>query len=258
MNYRISLNAFLALGVMCLFTAGCAAQGLFPSTQTKAEPQQGSTTIQQGSATTQQGVAGQAHPALANPALANEKAPEIFYARFETSKGDYVIKVTRAWSPNGADRFYNLMKIGYFKDVAIFRAVPGFMYQFGIHGDPAVSAKWSDANIKDDAAGAKSNLPYTITFAKTGRPNSRSTQMFINLGKNDFLDGQGFTPFGEVVEGKQVVDAINTQYGENKPADNVQGNFKRGGNAYIFKQFPNLDKIKSVTQAQPNPRGQGR
>jgi peptidyl-prolyl cis-trans isomerase A (cyclophilin A) len=250
MNYRTSLNAFLALCVMCLFTTGCAAQGLFPSTQTSSNSSENQT--QQGSATTQQPAVGQAHPALANPALAKETAPEVFYARFETSKGDYVIKVNRAWSPAGADRFYNLMKIGYFKDIAIFRAVPGFMYQFGIHGDPAVSAKWSDANIKDDnPAAPKSNLPYTITFAKTGAPNSRSTQMFVNLGKNDFLDSQGFTPFGEVVEGKQVVDKINTQYGENKPADNVQGNFKRGGNAYIFNQFPNIDKIISVTEVQP-------
>lgn len=187
----------------------------------------------------------QEHPGLRDPSQANEKAPDQFKVRFETTKGNFVLEINRNASPNGVDRFYNLAKIGYFKDIAIFRAVKGFMFQFGIHGNPAISAKWSEANIKDDPGAKMSNTPGTICFAQTGAPNSRSTQMFINLANNSFLDSQGFTPFGKVVEGLEVVAKINTEYGENK--GDVQGNFKQQGNNYILKQFPNLDLIKSVT-----------
>ena len=188
------------------------------------------------------------HPALKDPSLANEEAPEKFRVKFSTTKGDYTVEVNRAWSPNGADRFYNLVKIGYFQDVAIFRAIKGFMYQFGIHGDPAVSRVWSDANITDDPNAGISNAPGTICFAKTGAPNSRSTQMFVNLGNNASLDGLGFTPFGEVVEGMDVVRKINTEYGENR--GNVQGDFKDKGNAFIMMKYPNIDFIKSATFVQ--------
>lgn len=186
------------------------------------------------------------HPGMLQPSAANEKAPDVFRVKVATTKGDFVLECHRDWSPNGADRFYNLCKIGYMKEIAFFRAVEGFMFQFGIHGDPAVNDKWSEANIQDDPGVASvSNQKGFITFAKTGRPNSRSTQMFINLGDNSFLDDQGFTPFGKVVEGMEVIDKINTEYGENR--GNVQGEFKLKGNDYIKQKFPNIDFIKSVT-----------
>ncbi len=236
MKRTISLQSLLALCLTLTLTNGCAAQGgsffgQSPSAQnvsTTANPQD-----------------GVAHPALLDPSKATEQAPENFKVKVETTKGDFVISIAREASPNGVDRFYNLVKIGYFKDIAIFRAVNGFMFQFGIHGDPAVSDKWAEANINDDANVGVSNVPGTICFAKTGAPNSRSTQMFINLGNNSFLDDQGFTPFGKVTEGLEVVGKINTEYGENK--GDVQGEFKQKGNQYILKKFPNIDLIKSVT-----------
>ena len=201
-----------------------------------------------GAALNQAGSATQVaapHPALKDHTLATDKAPEQFKVKFTTTKGDFVIQVNRAWSPNGADRFYNLVKIGYFQDIAIFRAIKGFMFQFGIHGDPKVSKVWSKAEIPDDPNAGITNAPGTICFAKTGAPDSRSTQMFVNLGNNGPLDKQGFTPFGNVVEGMDVVKKINTEYGENR--GNVQGEFKRLGNEFILRKYPNIDLIKSVT-----------
>ncbi len=182
--------------------------------------------------------------ALPGPREAQEKAPDEFKVKFVTTKGDFIVHVKRSSSPNGADRFYNLVKIGYFRDIAIFRAIEGFMFQFGIHGDPAVNSVWSEAKINDDPPGDLSNVPGTITFAKTSRPNSRSVQFFINLGDNNGLDRQGFTPFGRVVEGMDIVNSINTEYGEN--AGDVQGRFQAQGNAFIQERYPRLDYIKSV------------
>lgn len=186
------------------------------------------------------------HPAMLDPSIATQTAPETFKVKFETTKGDFVMQINRDWAPNGVDRFYNMVDIGYFKDIVIFRAVPRFMFQFGIHGDPKVNAVWKDANIRDDKNVRKSNQPGVICFAHAG-PNTRSTQMFINLGNNNRLD-RDFTPFGEVVEGMEVVRKINTEYGEN-PGD-VQPNFQAKGNDYILNRFPNLDIIKSVTLVQ--------
>ncbi len=179
--------------------------------------------------------------AYADPAKLTEKAPETFKAQFDTTKGKFVVEITRALAPTGADRFYNLVKSGYFKDLAFFRVVPGFMVQFGIHGDPNISAKWREANIPDDAVKG-SNTRGTITFATAG-PNTRTTQLFINFGNNTFLDGQGFSPFGKVVEGMDVVDKINSEYGETPN----QGQIQMEGNDYLKKNFPNLDYIKSAT-----------
>src|ERR1051325_2912875 len=178
-----------------------------------------------------------------NPAKLTEKAPESFKVRFDTTKGSFTIAATRSLAPNGADRFYNLVRSGYFKDIAFFRVVPGFMCQFGIHGDPAVSAKWHEANIPDDSVKG-SNTRGTITFATAG-PNTRTTQLFINFGDNVNLDRMGFSPFGKVVEGMEVVDKINGEYGENPPY--VQGRLHAEGNAFLKKEFPNLDYIKSAT-----------
>jgi peptidyl-prolyl cis-trans isomerase A (cyclophilin A) len=178
---------------------------------------------------------------LMNPAQMTEKAPEKFQAKFETSKGEFIVDVTRAWSPNGADRFYNLVKNGYFDNCRFFRVVNNFMVQFGINGDPKISAAWQAANIPDDKP-KESNLRGYITFATAGA-NTRTTQLFINFVDNKFLDSQGFTPFGKVSKGMSVVDSINGEYGE-KPQ---QGQIQMKGNAYLQANFPNLDYIKSAT-----------
>ena len=186
-------------------------------------------------------------PSFADPGKLAEKAPDTFKAQFNTTKGKFVIEVTRSLSPNGADRFYNLVRSGYFTDVEFFRVIPGFMCQFGIHGDPAVSAKWRDANIPDDPVKG-SNTRGTITFATAG-PGTRTTQLFINFVDNANLDGMGFSPFGKVVEGMAIVDKINGEYGEGAPGGNgpSQGRIQMEGNAYLKKDFPNLDYIKSAS-----------
>jgi peptidyl-prolyl cis-trans isomerase A (cyclophilin A) len=188
-----------------------------------------------------------ASPSFADPSKLTEKAPDTFKAQFDTTKGKFTIEVTRALSPNGADRFYNLVRSGYFKDIAFFRVIPGFMCQFGIHGDPAVAAKWRDANISDDPVKG-SNTRGAITFATAG-PNTRTTQLFINFGDNARLDGMGFSPFGKVSDGMDVVDKINGEYGEGAPGGMGpdQGRVQNEGNAYLKKDFPNLDYIKSAT-----------
>jgi peptidyl-prolyl cis-trans isomerase A (cyclophilin A) len=218
-----SINLFCAFG---LFAAAFASQGQDTNKDAKPQP---------------------ALPAFTDPAKLTEKAPEAFKVQFDTTKGNFTIEVNRSLSPNGADRFYNLVRSGYFKDIAFFRVIPGFMCQFGIHGDPSVSAKWRDANINDDPVKG-SNMRGTITFATAG-PNTRTTQLFINFGDNTRLDGMGFSPFGKVTEGMDVVDKINAEYGEGAPGgrgpaqDRIQGE----GNAYLKKDFPNLDYIKSAT-----------
>ena len=188
-----------------------------------------------------------ASPGFTDPAKLTGPAPETFKAQFDTTKGKFTIEVTRSLSPNGADRFYNLVRSGYFKDVAFFRVIPGFMCQFGIHGDPGVSAKWRAAAIADDPVKG-SNTRGTITFATAG-PNTRTTQLFINFADNINLNGMGFSPFGKVTEGMDVVDKINGEYGEGAPRGGGpnQGRVQAEGNTYMKKDFPNLDYIKSAT-----------
>jgi peptidyl-prolyl cis-trans isomerase A (cyclophilin A) len=178
---------------------------------------------------------------LMNPAQLKETAPDKFQVKFDTSKGEFIVEVTRAWAPNGADRFYNLVKNGYYDNCRFFRVVENFMVQFGIHGDPKISRFWRSANIPDDKPKESNSRGY-ITFA-TGGPNTRTTQLFINFKDNSFLDNQGFTPFGKVTKGMNVVDSIYNKYGE-KPD---QGRIQMEGNAYLEKAFPNLDYIKSAT-----------
>jgi len=190
------------------------------------------------------------HPGLLDPAEASEKAPELFRAKFETTGGDVVLEIHRDWAPRGADRFYNLVKIGFFSDIAIFRVIQQpnpFMAQFGIHGDPKISAVWDKARIQDDPVG-QSNSRGRITFATSG-PNTRTTQFFISFSDNSFLDGQGFSPFGEVVEGMDVVDAFNSEYGEGPPRGMGpnQGLLTRQGNSYLKQQYPRLDYIKKAS-----------
>ena len=187
-------------------------------------------------------------PGFGDPAKLTEEAPATFQAQFDTTKGKFTIEVTRSLSPNGADRFYNLVRSGYFKDIAFFRVVPGFMCQFGIHGDPSVTAKWNGARISDDPV-VGSNKRGTISFAKGG-PNTRTSQLFINFRDNTRLDSMGFPPFGKVVEGMDVVDKINGEYGDMPQQDGSGPNpdlIARQGNAYLKKNFPNLDYIKSAT-----------
>ena len=185
--------------------------------------------------------------ALRTPAKLKETAPATFRADFDTSVGPFVIEVTRAWAPNGADRFYNLVKYGYFDGGRFFRVIPKFMVQFGIHGDPKLNAVWREANLKDDPV-TQSNKRGFVTFATSG-PNSRTTQLFINFGDNSFLDKDGFAPFGQVVSGMEVVDKINAEHGQTPNQMLIQSQ----GNAYLAQAFPRLDYIKTARLAKPTP-----
>ena len=171
-----------------------------------------------------------------------EKAPDVFKVKFECSNGDIVVEVHKDWAPIGAEHFYELAKMGFYDGVRFFRVVPGFMVQFGISGDPEMTRKVGSKNIKDDPV-KQSNMPGMMTYAKTAAPNSRSTQLFINTGNNQFLDGQGFAPFARVIEGLDVVKNINAEYRE-KPNQMM---IRTQGNEYLKKNFPNLDYIKKVT-----------
>jgi peptidyl-prolyl cis-trans isomerase A (cyclophilin A) len=181
------------------------------------------------------------NPALRTPAKLKDVAPATFRANFETSIGAFVVEVTRAWAPKGADRFYNLVKYGYFDGNRFFRVIPNFMVQFGINGDPKLNAAWSEANIGDDPV-TQSNKRGYITFATRG-PNTRTTQLFINFRDNTGLDPQGFAPFGQVVSGMEIVDKINAEHRETPD----QGLIQSQGNAYLMKQFPRLDFIKKAS-----------
>jgi peptidyl-prolyl cis-trans isomerase A (cyclophilin A) len=182
-----------------------------------------------------------------DPAKATAEAPAVYKVKMATTRGDFVIEVHRDWAPNGADRFYNLVKMGYFTDVAFFRVIKGFMVQFGIHGDPEVNRTWHAANIKDDPAGKQSNARGMVTFATAG-PNTRTTQLFINYGDNGRLDGMGFAPIGKVVSGMDVVDALEGMYGEGAPRGGgpAQDRLQNEGNAYLKASFPKLDYLKSA------------
>jgi peptidyl-prolyl cis-trans isomerase A (cyclophilin A) len=187
---------------------------------------------------------------LRTPAAFTEKAPATYKVTLDTSKGPIVIDVHRDWAPNGADRFYNLVKSGFYDNVRFFRVIPNFMAQFGIHGDPAVASAWRQAQIKDDPV-KQSNLRGFVTFATAG-PNTRTTQLFINFKDNSSLDKQGFAPFGEVSKGMDVVDKIYDGYGEGAPRGRGpdQGRLQSEGNAYLQKDFPKLDYIKTATISQ--------
>jgi len=181
------------------------------------------------------------HPALLDPALSTGTAPEHYTVRFETTAGDFEVEVTRDWAPRAADRFWNLVRIGYYDGCRFFRVVPGFVAQFGKSGDPEVNKRWWTANLKDEPV-RESNKRGTLSFAKGGA-DSRSTQVFVNLRDNSSLDSQGFATFGRVTKGMDVVDSLFGEYGE-KP-DQGQIHFK--GEDYLRQFFPKLDKIKSAT-----------
>lgn len=180
---------------------------------------------------------------LLHPANLKAKAPDNFKVKFVTTHGDFTVEVHRDWSPLGADRFYNLVKNKFFTDTAFFRYVPGFIVQFGIHAKPEIAKAWENANINDDPIKpGNSNKKGTVVFATAG-PNTRTTQFFINVNNNPGLDSQHFTPFGEVVEGMDVVLGLYSGYGEQPN----QGLIQSQGKAYLDKSFPKLDSIKSAT-----------
>jgi peptidyl-prolyl cis-trans isomerase A (cyclophilin A) len=183
-----------------------------------------------------------AEPAPATPAVL--ETPATYRVQFETSKGNFVVQVDRSLAPNGADRFYRLVTEGFYDDVRFFRVIAGFMAQFGISGDPAATARWRAQPIRDEPV-VGSNARGTITFAMSSQPNSRTSQVFINLVDNVNLDGLGFAPFGRVVEGMEVVDQLYSGYGEGAPQGNgpAQGQIVSQGNAYLTQSFPLLDYV---------------
>jgi len=186
--------------------------------------------------------------ALKTPGALKETAPAVYKAKFETSAGTFVIEVHRDWAPLGADRFYNLVKNGFYDDCRFFRVISGFMVQFGINGDPAVSSVWRPATIGVDPV-KESNKRGYITYAMGGSPDTRTTQVFINFGDNARLDQSGFAPFGKVASGMDVVDKLYSGYGEGAPsgAGPNQGQVQMQGNAYLTKDFPKMDYIKKAT-----------
>jgi peptidyl-prolyl cis-trans isomerase A (cyclophilin A) len=199
------------------------------------------TALALAAALTAPAVAAAQTPSLKDPATLNEKAPASYKVRLDTSAGPVVIQVTRDWAPLGADRFYNLVKNGFYDNVRFFRVIPGFMAQGGMNGDPAIQRVWGRANFNDDPV-KQSNKRGYVTFAKTGAPNSRSTQFFINYGDNANLDPQGFAPFGQVISGMEAVDKFEAY--KNVPD---QGMITAEGNAYLQRDYPKLTVIKKAT-----------
>jgi len=176
----------------------------------------------------------------------SRQAPDTFKVKFTTSQGDVTIQVTRAWAPLGADRFYNLVDNGFYDGVKFFRVIEGFMAQFGINGNPEVSAVWREQPINDDP-NAQQNSRGRVTFAMSGK-DSRTSQLFISFGDNSFLDNQGFSPFGEVIEGMEIIDALYAGYGEGAPRGSgpEQGRVQHEGNPYLEAEFPRLDSLNKA------------
>jgi peptidyl-prolyl cis-trans isomerase A (cyclophilin A) len=193
--------------------------------------------------------------ALLRPALLKDRAPETYQVKFVTTRGDFTVTVHRGWAPIGADRFYNLVKHHFYDNASFFRVVPGFVVQFGINAYPPVSAAWEGANIKDEPVVGSNKRGY-LTYAKTSMPNTRSTQIFINLKDNAGLDGQGFSPFGVIdAQGMKVVEMMYDQYGDSTP-DNFQDLINKQGKPYLDKNWPKLDSIKTATLVGPGGAAQ--
>lgn len=243
----------LALLAGCLVMGACektespaessATESAAPANEAHSGPETGKAQAQDTADTAVEPPAG---GTLMDPSQANDRAPEKYTVVMETGKGEILIDVQRKWAPLGADRFYNLVKAGFYTDVAFFRVIPGFMVQTGIHGTPAVNKVWRTATIKDDPV-TQSNVAGMVTFATSG-PNSRTTQFFINFGNNARLDGMGFAPFGKV----RSMDVVNSIYAEYGPGPHEGGRgpsqqqMQTQGNAYLKAQFPKLDYIVSA------------
>jgi peptidyl-prolyl cis-trans isomerase A (cyclophilin A) len=188
---------------------------------------------------------GKEAPAVLSPDRATERAPDRYRVKLATSKGDVTLDVQRSWAPHGADRFYNLVKLGFYDGARFFRVAPGFVVQWGLHADGnEVMSRWRTANIPDDPV-KESNKAGTVSFAMAGR-GTRSTQVFINYGDNSRLDAMGFSPFGKVVQGMDIVHSIHSGHGE-RPN---QGLIQREGNAYLEREFPGLDFIRKAEIVQ--------
>jgi len=243
----ILMVAALALALMATLAAWAAPQ----ATSTAKKPT--GTAAHPATATHPTTTAQRSSASLLNPASLKLEAPAVFDAKFTTSKGDFVVEVTRAWSPRGADRFYNLVKYHFFDGTAFFRVLQGFVVQFGISARPEVSQVWENAKIPDDPV-TQSNTRGMLTFATAG-PSTRTTQVFINLGQNTNLDGMGFSPFGKVTSGLEVVDKLYSEYGEGQPNGNGpdQNRIQKEGKAYLEKSFPLLDTIKTAVIVPPAP-----
>lgn len=232
MTKRISCVLLLSL-----LTFACSTKGEAPpSSESKSTPKQAAAEAQS--------------PAQPKAADGEEQAPARFTVKLETTKGDILMDVTREWAPKGADRFYTLVKSGFFNDVAFFRVISGFMVQVGISGDPALNAKWRTKRIPDDPV-KQSNVKGMVSFASAG-PNSRTTQIFINYSDNARLDRMGFAPFAKVRE-MQVAESLYAGYGEGAPRGKGpnQGRMQAQGNAYLKSDFPELDYIKRATVVAP-------
>jgi peptidyl-prolyl cis-trans isomerase A (cyclophilin A) len=234
------MKPFLLCTTICaalLCVAPLAAQA--PTAKPKASAAKPSTTTRPASAGS--------HASLLNPASLTAKAPAAFQVKFTTSAGDFVVDVHRDWAPLGADRFYNLVRRGFFTNASFFRVVPGFVVQFGLNADPAVNKVWETAKFQDDPV-KQTNKRGSLVFATAG-PNTRTTQLFINFADNGPLDRMGFAPFGEVTEGMDVVDKIYAGYGEQPRQDLITNQ----GDVYISRNFPKIDKIKLARVVPPAP-----
>lgn len=260
MNVCIRSRKFARRSTLALLLPVVLTIGLL-SASSQARPQAATTAPKatgQGTTTKKPaGPAAAARPtydrALLRPALLKEKAPDEYKVQFSTTRGDFVVTVTRAWAPLGADRFYNLIKHHFYDNASFFRVLPGFVAQFGISAYPPVNAVWQNANIKDDPV-TQTNLRGYLTFA-TGGPNTRTTQVFINLADNKRLDSMGFAPFGQVTDGMKVVDMFYDQYGEGAPSGGGpdQDQIQKQGKPYLDKGWPKLDYIKTTTITSPAP-----
>ncbi|NUO51941.1 MAG: peptidylprolyl isomerase [Polyangiaceae bacterium] len=183
--------------------------------------------------------------ALLDPSLPQSSAPPEFRVRFETTKGNFDLRCVREWAPHGVDRFHHLVRIGFFRDVALFRVVSGFVVQFGIHGDPRVSAAWKEAKLPVDEV-RHPNSAGTVSFAMSAEPTSRTTQVFINLTDNSRLDSMGFAPICEVV-GDGLTNTVSRFFsGYGEKATKTQARMQSEGNAFLRSEFPDLDYITNA------------
>lgn len=237
------LTALATVGLLIL--AGCAGD-----TQETAKTEEAPASEVVSEEADEAPQARKENPTLLDPKAEaiNQTAPDLFQAKFVTSAGEFVIEAHRDWSPLGTDRFYNLVKNGFYNEIRFFRNVPNFMVQFGIHGDPKISTLWKAAAFDDEPV-KQANTRGRVTFAKTGAPNSRTSQLFINFGENSYLDQHGFTPFGEIIEGMDVVDKLYDGYGECAPKGSGpdQGRIYAEGNEYLQASFPSLDYVVEAT-----------
>lgn len=244
---------FYALTIAAAFAATTTATDLRAQTPAPSSAP-GSAKTSPGRTTAKPATASY-DPALLHPAQLTDQAPATFAVKFSTTRGNFVVTVTRAWAPLGADRFYNLVKHHFYDGAAFFRVLKGFVAQFGISPSPAVTTAWHTSYIKDDPV-THTNARGYVVFATSG-PNTRTTQLFINLADNKSLDARGFAPFGQVTQGMSVVDSLYQGYGESgTPGGGPdQEQMEQQGKPYIDKGWPKLDSIirASLYTAPPAP-----